>query len=484
MLRILSSRKLSVKEYEAIVLGPQASRLPALSLTKKVGLQHSRKWSWFFSTRAGGTPAVPGRASLIKKGTAMSKRLGVGFIGSGFVAKFHLQAWRGVRDADVLGVYSPNPEHAAATAALARDLRVGNAPAFSSIEDMVAAPEIDCVWLCGPNHQRLQNMQAICDALDAGKGKLIGIACEKQLARNVGEARQMVQMVERSGLLHGYLEDQIFAPSVTRGKEIMWTRAAALTGRPYLARAAEEHSGPHAPWFWRGELQGGGVLNDMMCHSVEVARFMLTKPGAPRSSIRPVKVSAQIASLKWSRPENSDVLQKTMGAEVDYQKSPAEDFARATINYSDEDDNPLIVEVTTSWSYVGAGLRLSLEVLGPEYSLAMNSLDSGLKLFLSREVKGSAGEDLVEKQNAEQGLMPVLGNEGAEYGYESQNRYFVQSFLEGRQPEENFRAGLEGPELLMTASMSAEQARTIPFRPEGLETFVPLVAQGRWRPNK
>jgi predicted dehydrogenase len=173
-----------------------------------------------------------------------------------------------------------------------------------------------------------------------------------------------------------------------------------------------------------------------------------------------------------------------MGAEVDYQKSPAEDFARATINYSDEDDNPLIVEVTTSWSYVGAGLRLSLEVLGPEYSLNMNSLDSGLKLFLSREVKGSAGEDLVEKQNAEQGLMPVLGNEAAEYGYESQNRYFVQSFLEGRQPEENFRAGLEVTELLMTAYMSAEQERTIPFRPEGLDTFVPLVAQGRWRPNE
>jgi predicted dehydrogenase len=414
----------------------------------------------------------------------MSNKLGIGFIGSGFVAKFHLQAWRGVRDADVLGVYSPNPEHAAATAALARDLRVGNARAFSSIEEMVAASEIDCVWLCGPNHQRLQNMQAICDALDDGKGKLLGIACEKPLARNVAEARQMLQMVERSGLLHGYLEDQIFAPSVTRGKEIMWTRAAALTGRPYLARAAEEHSGPHAPWFWRGELQGGGVLNDMMCHSVEVARFMLTKPGTLRSSIRPVKVSAQIASLKWSRPEYSDVLQKIMGAEVDYQKSPAEDFARATINYSDEDDNPLIVEVTTSWSYVGAGLRLSLEVLGPEYSLTMNSLDSGLKLFFSREVKGSAGEDLVEKQNAEQGLMPVLGNEAAEYGYESQNRYFVQSFLEGRQPEEDFRAGLEVTELLMTAYMSAEQERTIPFRPEGLDTFVPLVAQGRWRPNE
>ena len=57
------------------------------------------------------------------------------------------------------------------------------------------------------------------------------------------------------------------------------------------------------PWFWQGDLQGGGVLNDMMCHSLEVGRYLLTKPGAPRDSIRPIKVSAQIASLKWSRPD-------------------------------------------------------------------------------------------------------------------------------------------------------------------------------------
>jgi predicted dehydrogenase len=161
-------------------------------------------------------------------------------------------------------------------------------------------------------------MQAICDTIQSGKGRLIGIACEKPLARNVAEARRMVQLVEQSGLLHGYLEDQIFAPSVTRGREIMWSRAAALTGRPYLARAAEEHSGPHSPWFWQGELQGGGVLNDMMCHSIEVGRFMLTKPGAARSSIRPVKVSAQIASLKWSRPDYVERLKRNMGADVDY----------------------------------------------------------------------------------------------------------------------------------------------------------------------
>ena len=411
-----------------------------------------------------------------------TKKLGVGFIGSGFITRFHIESFIAVRDADVLGVWSPNQTHAEEAAALARRLRVGEARAFSSIEEMVAAPEIDCIWICGPNHTRIENMERIVETLQSGKGQLVGLACEKPLARNVREARRVVELVEQAGVLHGYLEDQLFTPGIVRGRDILWRRAAELTGRPYLARAAEEHSGPHMPWFWQGELQGGGVLNDMMCHSVEVARYLLTKPGAPRTSIRPVKVSAQIASLKWSRPEYAKLLQEMMGADVDYRKRPSEDFARATINYVDEQGHPLIVETTTSWSYVGAGLRLSTELLGPEYSLSVNSLDAGVKLFFSRRVQGAAGEDMVEKQNAEQGLMPVVGDEPGEYGYVGENRYFVRCFLDGVQPEENFYDGLEVTELLMTAYMSAEQERTIEFKPPDLENFVPAVARGTWKP--
>jgi len=413
---------------------------------------------------------------------AARKTLGVGFIGSGFITRFHIKSWLGVRDADIRGIWSPNREHCEEAASLARDLRVGEARAFDSIEAMVAAPEIDCIWICGPNHMRLDNMERIVHTLRSGKGKLIGVACEKPLARNVHEAKRMVELAEQAGVLHGYLEDQLFSPGLERGKAIVWARGASLTGRPYLARAAEEHSGPHMPWFWQGELQGGGVLNDMMCHSLEVGRYLLTEPGAPRNSIRPVKVSAQIACLKWARPEYAKRLQETMGREVDYLKAPSEDFARSTIHYVDEQGTPLIVETTTSWSYVGAGLRLSMELLGPEYSLAMNSLDSGLKLFFSRRVHGEAGEDLVEKQNAEQGLMPVVGSETAEYGYEAENRYFVQCFLDGKQPAENFHDGLEVTELLMTAYMSAEQERVLPFKPGDLDSYVPAVARGVWKP--
>jgi len=408
-------------------------------------------------------------------------RLGVGFVGSGFIARFHIQSFVGVRGADVRGVWSPNGGHAAAAAELARSLEVGDARAYPSIPAMVADPAIDALWICGPNHARVENVEAICAAVRSGKGTLKGVACEKPLARNVAEARRMATLVKEAGLNHGYLEDQIFSFAVNRGREILWRRGAALTGRPYLARAAEEHSGPHMPWFWRGELQGGGVLNDMMCHSVEVVRHLLTEPGRPRASIRPRRVTARIASLKWTRPEYVQKLKAMMGPEVDYARAPAEDFASATIEYEDDQGRTLLGEVTTSWSFVGAGLRLTMELLGPEYSMSMSSLDTGLRLFFSREVKGPAGEDLVEKQNAETGLMPVVPNEASEYGYEAENRHFARAFLRGETPDLTFEDGVEVVELLMTAYISAEQGRTIEFPAPGLEAFVPAVARGAWK---
>src|SRR3989475_6472854 len=411
-----------------------------------------------------------------------TERLGIGFVGSGFNARFHIQSLTSVREIDVRGVWSPNEKNAASSAALARELDVGEARPYKSIRDMVADPAINALWLCGPNHARLANIKEIVDAVKTGAGTLRGLACEKPLARNVAEAKQVVELVKSVGLSTGYLENQLFAPDITRGRELIWARGASLTGRPYLARAAEEHSGPHMPWFWQGSLQGGGVLNDMMCHSVDVVRHLLTKPGSPRSSIKPVRISALIASLKWSRPEYAKQLQQRMGKEVDYTKRPSEDFASVMIEFATDDGATVLGEATTSWSFVGAGLRLSAELLGPEYSMTWNSLDSPLRLFFSREVKGQSGEDLVEKQNAEMGLMPVISGEAAVYGYEAEDRHFVRVFLGREQPQVTFDDGVDVVKLLMTAYMSAEQGKTLEFPPKGLEAFVPAVAKGTWKP--
>jgi predicted dehydrogenase len=411
------------------------------------------------------------------------KRLGIGIIGSGFNARFHMQGFRAVRDADVLGVWSPNRKRAESGAEYARQLDVGRARVHKSITDMVADPSINALWITGPNHARVENVEEIVAAIESGRGELSGIACEKPLARNVAEAKQVLALVKRVGVRHGYLENQLFAPHVEAGRALAWARGAATTGRPYLARAAEEHSGPHMPWFWQGQLQGGGVLNDMMCHSALVVRHLLTEPGASLRSLKPKRVTAHIASLKWTRPAYAKRLRATMGADVNYAKAPAEDFASLTIEFQTKDGFTVIGEATTSWSYIGAGLRLSAELLGPEYSMAWNSLDSGLKLFFSREVRGRAGEDLVEKQNAEVGQMPVVPNEAAAYGYEGEDRHFVRAFLRKEKPRLTWDDGLDVVQILMTAYQSAEQGRTLSFPPKDLDEFVPAVARGTWKPR-
>ncbi len=213
--------------------------------------------------------------------TKTARPLGIGIIGGGFIARFHIRSWVGVRDADILGVFDPDAKRAREACALARSLGVGEAEPFASITEMAADPRIGALWICAPNFTRGEVMEEIAHAVIKGQAELTGVACEKPLGRNAREARRMLELVRKAGLLDGYLENQVFSPAVVRGKEIVWARGAALSGPPYLARASEEHSGPHMPWFWEGTLQGGGVLNDMMCHSVEEARYMLTASRRP-----------------------------------------------------------------------------------------------------------------------------------------------------------------------------------------------------------
>ena len=50
-----------------------------------------------------------------------ARRLGVGIVGSGFIARFHMQGFAAVRDADVRGVWSPNRGRAESAAGMVRE---------------------------------------------------------------------------------------------------------------------------------------------------------------------------------------------------------------------------------------------------------------------------------------------------------------------------------------------------------------------------
>ncbi len=407
--------------------------------------------------------------------------LGIAFIGSGFSARFHLRGLVGVRNVEVKAVYSRNLESAKEFAALSDQLGLGRPKVYDDLSKLVGDKEVNAIWLTVPNNVHLEYTRLIVEEVNQGKSNLIGIAVEKPLARNVKEAKEMIRLVEKAGLLHGYLENQIFMPSVVRGREVIWQMGAKNSGRPYLARAAEEHSGPHNSWFWRPTISGGGALLDMTCHSLETTRFLLTDPSKDKSSLKPKFVYGEIATLKWNKIEYAKHLKERYN--VDFLKEQAEDYALTVITYEDDLGNVVMAETRTSWNFVGAGLRLSVEVLGPEYSLNINTLQPELFTFFSRNIKLPPTEAFVEKQNADQGLMPVIPDESVTYGYQGEDRHIVESFLSHKVPYENWYDGLLIVQLMMHAYLSAEMGKKIKFNPDQVEDFVPKVAKGEWNSN-
>ena len=403
--------------------------------------------------------------------------LRIGFVGSGFIARFHLKSFEAVRHAAITGVFSATPAKRQAFADAVNAAELGPCRAHDSLDALITAPDIDALWILAPNDTRLEVMRALSAAVKAGRSKVRAVACEKPLGRTLAEAREVLALAQDAGLAHGYLENQVFSSAVERGKEIIWRRAVPASGRPYLARAAEEHSGPHEPWFWRGDRQGGGVMSDMMCHSVEVGRFLLTEPGAARASLKVTGVQGSVGHLKWTQDRYARNLIRDFGDEVQMLRRPVEDFARATITLEAEDGRELIIEASTSWAYVGPGLRIDLALLGPEYAMEFSSLNPGLKVFLSRAISGGQGEDLVEKQNAEQGLMPIVEDEAGIYGYTSENRHMVDCFRHGRTPIETFHDGVEVVRMVMALYKSAETGCVVRFPDDDLETYIPVPAR-------
>ena len=142
----------------------------------------------------------------------MKKSIGIGFVGGGFITRFHIQSLIGVRNCEVLGVMSRTKSSAGESAALARTIGVGEAKAFDTVSDMVADPNIDAIWICAPNFTRIEIMEEIVDSIENGKGELIGVTCEKPLGRNVKEAKKVLELTQRVGLLDCYLENKVFAP--------------------------------------------------------------------------------------------------------------------------------------------------------------------------------------------------------------------------------------------------------------------------------
>lgn len=406
------------------------------------------------------------------------KRLTIGFVGSGFIAKFLAIAMTQVRHCEITAIY--NRGGAEELAAYARNNHLGDPALYDSVTEM--CNHCDAIAIFSPNYTRLSIMEEIAEAVKKG-APLKGVICEKPLGRTVAEANRMTELADEANLLTAYFENQLHMSAINNALQQLRPQQKAM-GNFTLARSTEEHAGPHNAWFWDPVQQGGGVLSDMGCHSIAVGRHILTPEGKNPLFLEPVSMQCDTSLLKWGQPEYQKQLMNKFG--VDYSKTPAEDFATGIATFKNPETGQLVkAQFTDSWMYDKQGLRLSMDALGPGYAMEVNTLISPLEIFIGDEAAESVAdaESALEKSTASRGLLAVHPNEADIYGYTTEIRDAVQSFLKGENAQLDFRYGAEVTYLVQAAYMAAEKRRTIDLTDEKiqkeLQSYQSLIAQGR-----
>ena len=405
------------------------------------------------------------------------ERFKLGFIGAGFIAKFQAQALTMVRGADLAGVTAL--KGAEELAAFAKDNGLGDCRVYPNVAEL--CKNCDAVAVFVPNFVRTDVVGQIVEAVKAG-AELKGVICEKPLGRTVAEAQELIRLAKGANLPTAYFENQIHMKPIKAALAQLAPTQKEM-GPLALARSAEEHAGPHEPWFWDPTQQGGGVLSDMGCHSIAVAWYVLTPAGKAPRFLEPVSINADTALLKWGVPKYRQELLDRMG--VDYAKVPAEDFTTGIVTFKNPETGQKVkAQFTNSWMYDKQGLRLLMDGLGPDYAFEVNSLQSPVNIFIGDKAAEAVAdaEAALEKATASRGLLAIEPNEADLYGYVDELADAVAAFREGKDAFLNWEYGLEITKLVQAGYLSGERGRTIdltdPAIQQELETYTSLIAQG------
>jgi len=398
----------------------------------------------------------------------MTDSFGIGFVSAGFITReSHAPSVGYLPNVHVAGIQNRTKENAADLAETCRAEGWGDPSVYGedAVADLVADPDVDGLWVTSPNFTRVDVIEAAVEAVEHG-AELQGIALEKPVARNLAEARHIVDLIEDAGIPHAYLENWAHEPDIEKMRSLLWEQGRGA-GRPYIARSQAEHGGPHSGWFWDGQKQGGGALTDMLCHALAGNDFLLSDP-AGENALEPVSVSADTETVKWAQDEYADQLDADFG--LDFQANPVDDYARTTVRYEDGDGNTVISEATGSWCYVGSGVRRTIELLGPEYSGQVLSDDSSSSVFLSDEL--GDGEGWAEKQTATSGRMPIAAADVVKAGFVAENRDAVAAFREGENGMLDLSDGVRILRLCMAAYKAAEEGADVDLREADLTDYV------------
>ena len=204
------------------------------------------------------------------------KKLRIGLIGRGFMARAHSNAYKRIGDffpeleyrPILKAVCSRTPDKVKSFAT-----QWGYESYGTDWRKIVSRNDIDAIDICTPNHTHAEIAIAAAEA-----GKMI--LCEKPLARTVAEAQQMVDAVEKAGVQNTVWYNYRRVPAVTLAKQII---DSGKLGKIFHYRAnflqdwtinPDLPQGGEALWRLDIDSAGSGVTGDLLAHCIDTAMWL------------------------------------------------------------------------------------------------------------------------------------------------------------------------------------------------------------------
>jgi len=198
-----------------------------------------------------------------------SRKLGIGIIGAGQIAQLaHIPGYQAIPDQCKIVAAADVSEDALAAAQ--RDFGIPRV--FRDYHEMLRLDSVDAVSVCASNPI---HHPATLAALAAGKH----VFCEKPLALNADDAREMVEAAEAADRTLSVDFQSRFIPQAVALKQII---QRGDLGEVYFVRAAWNRRRGFAPRtkgaFHSKALNGGGALIDVGVHVIDTALWLMGGP--------------------------------------------------------------------------------------------------------------------------------------------------------------------------------------------------------------
>ncbi|HEX2303263.1 MAG TPA: Gfo/Idh/MocA family oxidoreductase [Gaiella sp.] len=375
----------------------------------------------------------------------MSRTVGIGLIGVGWMGRVHTLAYRRCRDhfpecAGIPRLVVAADENAE-RAQSAVDL-LGYERCVQDWRAVIADPAVEAISIAAPN--RLHRDVAVA-AAEAGKHVWV----EKPVGRSPAETAEITTAVERAGIRSLVGFNYRHAPAVRHAAGLIRSGTLGDVGHFRSQWNAAYAADPRAVLSWRflREQAGLGILGDLGSHAVDLAQFLL----GPIAS-----VTARTETIVRERPLPTDT-----GTHFDVSENAArapvenEDAAWSIVRFA----SGVTGTIEASRVTVGPQARYTFEVHGSRGAVAWDFERMNELLLFRPDQGGDAGYARVLMGPQHESFARFQPGPGLPMGYDDlkviEASLFLDSVVDGEQRQPGVREALAAARVVAAMERSA-----------------------------